>query len=292
MKYLKLMRIHQWVKNVFVFLPIFFAGKFFDYNALIDSITGFFCFSFVASSIYIINDYVDIESDRNHPEKKDRPLASGAVSKNAALILFAFLLSITISFLIYIENIKVLILIAIYFVLNIAYSFKLKHIALLDISIISFGFLLRLLVGGYITGISISDWAIILTFSLALIMAIGKRRGELVNAELSGKTRKSLDGYNLDFLNTALGVASTITILAYLMYVLSPKAQNEIHHNVLYTVIFVIIGVLRYLQQTFVFNKTESPTKMIFKDHFLQIILILWGICFAILIYFKDGFKF
>lgn len=293
MNYLKLMRIHQWIKNGFIFLPIFFSGKFFELDKLILAFLGFLCFSFVASSVYIINDYVDIENDRNHPEKKNRPLASGVVSKKEAIILFTLLLLITIGFLIYIQNFKVLILIVIYFIMNLAYSFFLKHVALIDISIISFGFLLRLLVGGYITGILITNWAIVLTFSLALIMAIGKRRGELINSELSGKTRKSLEGYNIEFLNVSLSVASTITILAYLMYVLSDDAQRNFHPQyILYTFLFVVLGVLRYLQQTFVFNKTESPTKMIFKDHFLQIVLLVWGVVFGLLIYYKDGFNF
>ncbi|MCB9203095.1 MAG: decaprenyl-phosphate phosphoribosyltransferase [Flavobacteriales bacterium] len=292
MKYIKLMRVHQWIKNGFVFLPLFFSGQFLNVEYLYKSFVGFFCFSFVASAVYIINDYVDVEKDRNHPEKKHRPIASGAVSKNSALILFFILLAVVVGFLVYINNYKVLFLIALYFFMNLAYSFKLKHIALIDITIISFGFLLRLLVGGYVTGILISDWAIVLTFSLALIMAIGKRRGELINEELTGKTRKALGGYNLEFINVALAVSSTVMIVAYLMYVLSDEAQSRMHHNVLYTVIFVILGVLRYLQQTFVFNKTESPTKMIFKDHFLQVVLLLWGISFAVLIYFKDGYEF
>lgn len=171
--------------------------------------------------------------------------------------------------------------------MNIGYSFGLKQIAIIDLLIISFGFVLRVFMGGSITGIPISDWAILLTFSLAMVLAIGKRRGEIMNAQLTGNTRKALDGYNVDFLNMALAVSSIITIVCYVMYTISAEVQERIHHYVFYTFIFIFIGLLRYLQQTLVFNNTESPTKMLYKDLFLQITILLWGVSFILLIYFK-----
>ncbi|WP_313373437.1 decaprenyl-phosphate phosphoribosyltransferase [Chishuiella sp.] len=285
--YLKLMRIHQWVKNMFVFLPLFFSGKLFEFNLLKESIIGFLIFSFIASSIYIINDYVDMEKDKKHPEKKNRPLASGIIPKNNALILFVLLLMISIALCFFLGTLKVGILVAIYFFMNIAYSFKLKQIAILDVMIIAFGFLLRVLVGGYMTGIIITDWTILLVFDLALILALGKRRGELANAELEGVTRKSLDGYNLNFLNSALSVTCTVAVMCYLMFILSPETQSKFHHYIIYTFIFVFAAVLRYMQQTFVYMRTESPTKLIFKDVFLQILIIFWGISYVLLIYYK-----
>ncbi len=281
------MRIHQWVKNMFVFLPLFFSGKLFEFNLLKESIIGFLIFSFIASSIYIINDYVDMEKDKKHPEKKNRPLASGIIPKNNALILFVLLLMISIALCFFLGTLKVGILVAIYFFMNIAYSFKLKQIAILDVMIIAFGFLLRVLVGGYMTGIIITDWTILLVFDLALILALGKRRGELANAELEGVTRKSLDGYNLNFLNSALSVTCTVAVMCYLMFILSPETQSKFHHYIIYTFIFVFAAVLRYMQQTFVYMRTESPTKLIFKDVFLQILIIFWGISYVLLIYYK-----
>lgn len=281
------MRIHQWVKNMFVFLPLFFSGKLFEFNLLKESIIGFLIFSFIASSIYIINDYVDIEKDKKHPEKKNRPLASGVIPKNNALILFVLLLLISIALCFFLGTLKVGILVAIYFFMNIAYSFKLKQIAILDVMIIAFGFLLRVLVGGYMTGIIITDWTILLVFDLALILALGKRRGELANAELEGVTRKSLDGYNLNFLNSALSVTCTVAVMCYLMFILSPETQSKFHHYIIYTFIFVFAAVLRYMQQTFVYMRTESPTKLIFKDVFLQILIFFWGISYVLLIYYK-----
>ena len=286
-QYLKLIRTKQWVKNFFVFIPIFFAGKFFESALLIESFIGFVLFSLVASSIYIINDYVDIEKDQKHPEKKFRPLASGKISKQNALILFGILVLLTIIGAVLLNNYKVGTILLAYFILNIAYSFKLKQIAILDVMIIATGFLMRVLVGGYITGIIISDWTILLTFTAALILALGKRRGELINMNIAGTTRKSLDGYNEAFVNAALIIACTITIVCYLMFILLPETQQKFHHYIIYTFVFVFAGILRYLQQTFVFQKTESPTKLVFKDLFLQVLIVLWGIVYFLLIYYK-----
>ena len=283
------MRVNQWVKNLFVFLPLFFSGNLFNIDLLIESFYGFLIFSFVASSIYIINDYVDIEKDKKHPEKKNRPLASGKISKQNAFILFLVLLVLTCFLLWTFGTLQVAILVGIYFLMNIAYSFKLKQVAILDVMIIAFGFLLRVFVGGYMTGILVSDWTILLVFDLALILALGKRRGELVNAELEGVTRKSLNGYNLNFLNSALAITCTVAVICYMMFILSPETQSKFHHYIIYTFVFVFAAVLRYLQQTFVYAKTESPTKLIFKDHFIQLLIVMWGISYFLLIYFNNG---
>lgn len=292
-KYLKLLRVEQWVKNLFVFAPLFFSGNITHFDLLLKSVFAFIIFSLVASSIYIINDYSDIESDRKHPQKKDRPLASGAISKSSAKVILAVLLVIK-AILIFVsqdflaQNLwKFTIIIAFYFLMNLAYTFKLKHIAIVDVMIISIGFVLRVLAGGYATGILISQWAILLTFVLALVLAIGKRRGELINAQISGKTRKALDGYNVQFADIALSISCALAIVCYLMFTLSPEVQQRFHPRVFYTVIFVVFAFLRYLQQTLVYNKTESPTKIIYKDRYIQVTLVLWLAAFLLQIYFK-----
>jgi decaprenyl-phosphate phosphoribosyltransferase len=293
MKYFKLLRIEQWVKNLFVFAPLFFSGNILHTDLLLKSIFAFFIFSLVASCIYIINDYSDIESDRKHPEKCNRPLASGAISKNTAKVILGMLM-ISLITLIYFsrdfleENIwKFATIIAFYFFMNLAYTFKLKHVAIVDVCIISIGFVLRVLAGGYATGILISQWAILLTFVLALVLAIGKRRGELINAQISGRTRKALDGYNVQFADIALSISCALAIVCYLMFTLSTEVQQRFHPRVFYTVIFVVFAFLRYLQQTLVYNKTESPTKIIYKDRYIQVTLVLWLAAFLLQIYFK-----
>lgn len=292
-KYLKLLRVEQWVKNLFVFAPLFFSGNILNQDLLLKSIFAFFVFSFAASAIYIINDYSDIESDRKHPEKCKRPLASGAISKPTAIVFLIGLVLLNIGLVFFGESYfhlsywKFATIIFFYFLMNIAYTFKLKHVAIIDVCIIAIGFVLRVLAGGYATGIYISQWAILLTFVLALVLAIGKRRGELINAQISGRTRKALDGYNVQFADIALSISCTLAIVCYLMFTLSPEVQQRFHTRVFYTVFFVVFAFLRYLQQTLVYNRTESPTKIIYKDRYIQVTLVLWIAAFLLQIYFK-----
>lgn len=292
-KYLKLLRVEQWVKNLFVFVPLFFSGNIKNVDLLTKSIFAFIIFSLAASVVYILNDYNDIEADRKHPEKRRRPLASGAISKSQAIGIFIILIVLDIALVFFAqsyfhENLwKFAIIIGSYFFMNLAYTFRLKHVPIIDISIIALGFVLRVLAGGYITGITISQWAILLTFVLALVLAIGKRRGELINAQVSGKTRKALDGYNVQFADIALSISVTLAIVCYIMFTLSPEVQAKFHQRVFYTVIFVVFAFLRYLQQTLVYNRTESPTKIVYRDRYIQITLLLWVATFLIQIYFK-----
>lgn len=292
-KYIKLLRVEQWVKNLFVFVPLFFSGNIKNLDLLTKSIFAFIIFSLAASMVYILNDYNDIEADKKHPEKRKRPLASGAISKSRALAIFTALIIIDIALVFAAQSFfqeslwKFAIIVGFYFVMNLAYTFKLKHVPIIDITIIAVGFVLRVLAGGYITGISISQWAILLTFVLALVLAIGKRRGELINAQVSGKTRRALDGYNVQFADIALSISVTLAIMCYLMFTLSPEVQARFHSRVFYTVIFVVFAFLRYLQQTLVYNRTESPTKIVYRDRYIQVTLLLWVAAFLIQIYFK-----
>ena len=292
-KYFKLLRVEQWVKNLFVFVPLFFSGFFTDLDLLTKSIFAFVIFSLMASVVYILNDYNDIEADRRHPEKRRRPLASGAISKTKALTILFSILIIDVALVLFAQYFfnqnlwKLSAIIGFYFIMNIAYTFKLKHVPIIDIFIIATGFVLRVQAGGYITGIYISQWATLLTFVLALVLAIGKRRGELINAQVSGKTRKALDGYNVQFADIALSISVTLAIICYLMFTLSPEIQAKLHTGVFYTVIFVVFAFLRYLQQTLVYNRTESPTKIVYRDRYIQVVLLLWVAAFLILIYFK-----
>lgn len=285
MDYLRLIRIKQWLKNLFVFLPIFFAGKILDLHLLLNSIVAFFSFSFIASSIYIINDYIDIEKDRMHPEKKNRPLAAGKIRINHAIIVFLFLVLASYFMGYLIHSWGVILIISVYFVMNLAYSFKLKQIAIIDVVIIALGFLLRIYMGGFATNLPITVWAILVTFFLALVMALGKRRGELINVQLTGETRKALDGYNLQFVDIAITMVSTCFVVCYIMYTLDPVIKMNFHYYIVYTSLFAVIGILRYLQLTFVYNKTESPTKVLYRDLFLQIDLAIWVVMIFILKY-------
>jgi 4-hydroxybenzoate polyprenyltransferase len=289
MPYIMLMRPHHWIKNLFLFLPLFFAGEVFDLEKIISTSVGFFAFSFIASSIYILNDYMDIEADKQHPEKRNRPLASGAVSKTAAIILFitCFLAGTGIALLI---KAKFLFVLMIYFVLNLAYSLGLKNISILDVIILSLGFVLRVKAGGVITFIAVSQWLMIMIFLLSFFMAVAKRRDDvLIKLRTGGDMRKAIKGYNLEFLNVVISLLSAIIIVAYIMYTISPEVMERWKtYRMYYTAIFVIAGLLRYLQITFVESNTGSPTGVLYKDKFLQATLLLWVVSFYIIIYVPD----
>lgn len=288
-QYFALLRPHHWIKNSFLFLPLFFAGEVFNIEKLLECTAGFFAFGFVASSIYVINDYMDVESDRKHPVKCNRPLASGAVSKQSAIVMFV--LSLIAGFVIaYFIKAKFLFVLSLYFVMNLCYSFGLKNIAILDIILIAIGFVLRIKAGGVIAMIAISQWLMIMVFLLALFMAVGKRRDDLLMKMDSGiDIRKSIKGYSLEFLNVTLAIITAVIIIAYLMYTLSPEVGHRWHtYRLYYTTLFVIVGLLRYMQITFVEKDAGSPTKVLYKDSFLQITLLLWILSFYTIIYLPD----
>lgn len=283
---IKLMRPHQYIKNLFIFLPLFFALKITDINLLINTIIAFIAFSLTASAIYIFNDYHDIEEDKTHPKKKNRPLASGAISKFKAIIIMNILAILGISFM-FVLSLKAMIILIIYMLINIAYSMYLKHIAILDVSIISFGFVLRLFVGSAVTGIVLSMWIVIMTFLLALFMALAKRRDDvLIFLETGKKMRKVIDGYTLQFLDVAMSIMASVVIVAYIIYTTSPEILHRVDNNYLYlTSIFVILGIMRYLQIVFVFKDSASPTKIVIKDHFIQFVLLGWIMSFVWILY-------
>lgn len=290
--YLKLIRPHQWVKNTFVFVPAYFSRDLFIKENFILLLLGFVSFSLVASAIYIVNDYKDIASDQQHPEKKNRPLASGKAKPIIAMIIMA--LFVTAGFgIAFTLNKLFLVILGVYFILNLSYSLGLKNISILDILIVAFGFLLRALSGGVIISIPISQWLIIMVFLLAVFLAMAKRRDDVLMYLSSGKAiRKSVRDYNLDFTNTSLSMLCGIIIVAYLMYTISPDVVARMHSDNIYlTTIFVIAGMLRYLQITFVENNSGSPTKILYSDKFIIFTIIAWLASFYIIIYLPGLLK-
>lgn len=284
---LHLIRIEHWVKNLFLFIPAFFGAKLQEPGLLFRALLGFVAFSLVASAVYVLNDMVDMEQDRNHPDKCKRPLASGVISMKQAVGVLLLLLTGGSGLAFYLSDIMLCITL-IYFTNNLLYSFYLKHIALLDISLIGIGFLLRVYAGGEITGVDVSQWLTVMTFLLALILGLAKRRGEYLIATKGQSFRRALEGYNLPFLDMSMVVCSTVAVVAYLMYCFSPEVTHRIgNDNIYYTAFFVVLGVLRYLQLTLVFNKTESPTRALLRDSFLQIVLLAWIGAFVWLLYYK-----
>ena len=282
----KLIRPHQYIKNLFIFLPLFFAGQINNVELLIDALSAFIAFSISASAIYILNDYLDIEDDLQHPKKKQRPLASGAISKKSAIVLMSvfFILGISLMGLL---SLQALVILGAYITLNIGYSFYLKHIALLDVTIIAIGFVLRLFVGSTVTGIPLSMWIVIMTFLLALFMALAKRRDDVLLFLNTGKKmRKVIDGYNIQLIDGAMMIMASVVIVSYLLYATSIEVVQRLNSNYLYlTALFVILGIMRYLQIAFVELDSGSPTRIVLKDKFMQVTILAWVLSFAWIIY-------
>jgi len=283
---IKLMRPQQYIKNLFIFLPLFFALKITDISLLLNDIIAFIAFSVTASAIYILNDYHDIEEDQQHPRKKYRPLASGEISKPKAVRIMGMLAVIGFGLMVMISWQAVGIL-TVYVLLNIAYSFYLKHVAILDVAIIAIGFVLRLFIGAAVTNITLSMWIVVMTFLLALFMALAKRRDDvLIYMKTGKKMRKVIDGYNLQFLDTAMAIMASVVIVAYTIYTTSPDVTERFHTQYLYlTSLFVILGIMRYLQIAFVHLDSGSPTKIVFKDRFIQLVLLGWIVTFTGILY-------
>ena len=285
--FFSLLRVKEWVKNLFLFLPVFFSLQlhhFYDDPYLYLS---FLLMSFAASSIYIYNDYRDVEKDRHHHTKKYRPIAAGLIKPELALAISLILAAASISGALYIRP-EAGYLILLYIIQNILYSYKLKDIAILDITIISIGFLIRIFLGGVVTGIIISKWLVLMVFLMSLVLALGKRRDDLLLQESGGggSLRTSLSGYNIEFINNSIILLSVITIMSYILYTVSADVISRVHSDLLYlTCIPVLIGFMRYLQLVLVYRNSGSPTKILLSDRFIQITVLLWAAMYSIIVY-------
>lgn len=283
---LELMRPYQYTKNLFIFLPPFFAFKLDEPQWFLNALIAFVAFCLAASAVYIFNDWKDAKEDRLHPEKKHRPIAGGKVQPAAALGLMGALL-VAAGVLMATESMTAVGILAVYLVMNAAYTLKLKHVAIVDISIISIGFVLRLLVGSAVTGVVLSHWIIVMTFLLALFLSLAKRRDDvLIFLSTEQKTRKAIDGYNLRFLDNAMMMSAAIVVMAYILWSISPSVVDRLGSEQLYqTSIFVVLGVLRYMQIAFVEEKSGNPSKVLLKDRFIQLVLLGWLGSFVWILY-------
>ena len=281
----KLIRPHHYIKNLFVLAPIFFSGLITNEVLLNQSLIAFILFSLAASSVYILNDIMDVSEDRLHPKKKNRPIASGSVPVSIAwIILTCFVVaSLVGSWYISANLTYVLIL---YIVMNILYSLGMKHLSIIDVTMISMGFVLRIFAGSVIIETDPSMWIILMTFLLSFFLGLSKRRDDVLMNANGLKTRKNIDGYNLDFVNAAMVVMASVVIFSYISYTISDLTQERLGTDYLYlTVLFVIIGIFRYFQITFVEENSGSPTKIMINDRFSQINIAIWMITFGYIIY-------
>lgn len=291
MKTLALIRPKQWIKNLFVFMPMFFGGNLMVISDLLSATITFVAFCLAASSIYCLNDIIDVEADRQHPEKCHRPIASGQVSVRQGYVLMGmlFLLSMSVLLLLPAHTWNVMAVIAFYWLLNIAYCLVLKLYSILDVCVVSSGFVLRILAGGEATGIVPSHWLVLMTFLIALFMAFAKRHDDVWRMNETGKApRKNTIRYNLVFINQAITITASVTLVCYVMYTVSPEVVNRFHSPYLYlTTIFVLLGLLRYIQIAVVDRKSGDPTQVVIHDRAIQLIILAWALAFVMVIYIK-----
>ena len=284
-----LIRPKQWLKNIFVFVPMFFGGSLLNSADIMAAAIAFLSFSFVASSVYCFNDIVDLEADRHHPVKCKRAIASGDISVSQAYAIMAlmFVLSMLTLLLLAVNMLKVLVVILAYYLLNLAYCARLKQYAILDVCIIAFGFVLRLLAGGFATEIVLSKWIVMMTFLITIFLSFAKRRDDVLRMNETGEApRKNTIRYNLTFINQAITITASVTLVCYIMYTVSSEVVIRVHTDYLYlTSIFVLIGLLRYIQIAVVDEKSGDPTKVMLRDRFMQLIVLLWAVSFLIIIY-------
>lgn len=288
-KTLLLIRPQQWIKNGFVLIPMFFGGRLLNVDDAIASVVTFFAFSFAASAIYCFNDIVDVDADRRHPVKCHRPIASGAVSVPTAYALMAVLVLLSALLLFFLPQRagETAGIVAFYFLLNMAYCIWLKRHAIIDVCTVAFGFVLRILAGGMACDVAVSNWLVLMTFLLALFLSFAKRRDDVLRMNETGEPpRRNTIRYNLTFVNQAITVTGTVTLVCYIMYTVSPEVVSRFHAPYLYlTSIFVLVGLLRYMQLTVVDEVSGDPTKILLRDRFTQAIVVAWIMVFLLIIY-------
>jgi 4-hydroxybenzoate polyprenyltransferase len=280
----RLIRPRQWVKNAFVVAPLFFTPEAMTAAGISAVAVAVVVFCCTASAVYVINDWADREADRQHPIKRTRPLAAGTVGLPAAAATVGVLLALAAA-LSTLLPLRFAYVVGTYFVLNVAYSQFLKHVSLLDVLIISAGFVLRIMAGSAAIGVDTTVWIIVCAFLLALFMALAKRRDDLVKA-MSSTHRASLRGYNLAFIDQSLTMVMGALLVSYLIYTTDSAVIAKFGTNKLYlTAPFVAAGVLRYLQITLVEEGSGSPTDVVLTDKFLIATVAGWVATFGFLIY-------
>lgn len=282
---IRLLRPEQWVKNAFVVAPLFFTPAALTAASLRNVALGVACFCAVSSAVYVLNDYRDRESDRMHPRKKHRPLAAGTVAVPLAFALMAALLAFAlVGAFLWLPR-AFFWIVALYFAVNVAYTFGLKSVAIIDVMVIALGFVLRVEGGAILIGVEASAWLVIATGLLALFLAVAKRRDDLVQG-LDSSHRKSIEGYTKPFLDSIIAVILGALLVTYLIYATDIHVMQRLGTTkVFYTTPFVVAGILRYLQITMVEERSGSPTRILLTDRMILWCVIGWIATFAVLIY-------
>lgn len=290
--YLKLLRPKHWVKNLFVFAPLVFARELFHPGPAIEALKAFVVFCLAASAVYIVNDVADADADRAHPEKRHRPIASGAVPVNRALVLAMVLLAASAVIVSGMHHLFIIAIVA-YLLMNLAYSFRLKEVILLDVFIVAAGFMLRVLGGAYAIDVTVSSWLVLCSLFISLFLGFAKRRSELQRStpESVAEQRRVLAVYSTPVLDQMLTIASAGAVISYALYTVAPRTVEVFRtEKLIYTTVFVIFGVFRYLHLIYTSADVENPTNAVTRDVPIIVTVALWiASCVAIIYSFGPG---
>jgi len=280
------MRPNNWLKNVFVIAPLFVSGSITNYESVVSSTLVFIAFCLMSSAVYFLNDILDRDRDKIHPEKRTRPIAAGEIGLPVAVVMTVGLCSTSLALSIYVTPLVTGVL-ASYALVNVAYSLTLKHVVIADVFCIAIGFVFRVAAGAFAIGVQPTAWIIVATFLLSLFLALAKRRNELL--VLGGDStdhRPILDAYTPQFVDELISVVTPLTLITYLLYTLDPETTRRMNTDYLYTTgIFVVFGIFRYLYLVHRKNLGGSPTDIVVRDAPMIFAIVGWIAAFSIVVY-------
>jgi decaprenyl-phosphate phosphoribosyltransferase len=281
---INLIRLKHYVKNILIFIPLIFSLNFTKADLFLNEILAFISFSLAASFVYVINDIVDKDKDRLHPVKKNRPIASGALSSLQAMCVAVVLIAVSL----WISNMlnkRTLFIVMAYLISNILYSFWLKNVPIIDVSLIALGFLLRVLMGGAAISVPISKWLLLTIMTLSFYLGFAKRRNEMSKVNSTNETRKVLKEYNANFLDKAMNSMMTLSVAFYALWSIDVQVVKTFNSDKLIaTVPFVLIGMFRY-SLIIEGDSYGDPTDVLLSDRLLQLVILGYIVFVFLLIY-------
>lgn len=287
LNYLKLTRIPQWIKNFFVFVPLLFSLHLFDSTYFLTTLKAFITFCLASSLIYVINDLIDVEADRAHPTKRNRPLASGQISKSNAVIVIVLLIVLIVVFLFGFDKEFIFAVIG-FVVLNLLYSLWFKHIVILDVFSIAAGFTIRVLAGAIVISVPVSSWLVLTTIFISLFLGVMKRHSELSLYVVGDdpSSRKVLSQYSLDFANQMATIAAAGVIICYALYTVSERTVSIFEtENLIYTTPFVVYGIFRYMYLEYISKKGDNTTRVVLTDIQLIVNVLAYTVTTILILY-------
>lgn len=283
-EYFKLMRVKHYIKNILIFLPLIFSGKLFDKDLLFEEVISFLAFCLIASIVYIINDIVDLEKDKLHETKKNRPLARGSVSIKEAIFLIILLLALIVVIMLYIDNIYASLLLMLYLIINVAYSFVFKNIPIIDVAILTSGFIIRVVYGGVCAGVNVSSWLCLTVMSMAFYLSLGKRRNEIIKMKNKKNTREVLKYYTREYLDKFMYLCLTLTIVFYSLWT-TTNTNSKYNSFLIWTVPLVILICMKY-SLIIEGDSDGDPVEVILKDKIMLSLIAGYGCIIMALFYF------